>query len=138
MLEAIINVLSAKNLQVVKVNGKKVKVRVRVLSIQWLTRHVEELEKTGSVPGLIIVDEAHHAIVDSYQDLFYRNCQALKLGMTATPCRMNKSSFTRLFERLLTSPCTNDFIMRGYLSPYDYVVIGKFSIEVHDFEVNQI
>ena len=205
MLEDIVNVLSAKSLQVVKVNGKKVrqgnsvmvqmptgtgktyvmasvvkwfldnndegevwiiahrrelveqmqqtlerfcleygekeatlkaKVRVRVLSIQWLTRHVEELEKTGSVPELIIVDEAHHAIADSYQDLFYRNCQALKLGMTATPCRMNKNSFSRLFERLLTSPCTNDFIMRGYLSPYDYVVIGKYSND--QLTVNQL
>ena len=105
----------------------KAKVRVRVLSIQWLTRHAEELEKGGSLPGLIIVDEAHHAIADSYQDLFDRNRLALKLGMTATPCRMSKNSFTRLFERLLTSPCTNDFIMRGYLSPYNYVVIGKFS-----------
>lgn len=107
----------------------KAKVRVRVLSIQWLTRHVEELEKEGCSPGLIIVDEAHHAIADSYQDLFNRNCQAMKLGMTATPCRMNKKSFTRLFSNLLTSPCTNDFIMRGYLSSYDYVVIGKFSAD---------
>lgn len=48
----------------------KAKVRVRVLSIQWLTRHAEELDKAGSVPGLIVVDEAHHAIADSYQDLF--------------------------------------------------------------------
>lgn len=105
----------------------KAKVRVRVLSIQWITRHVDELEKAGCVPGLIVVDEAHHAIADTYQALFARYRLALKLGMTATPCRMNKKSFGKLFEHLLTSPCTNDFIMRGYLSPYDYVVIGKFS-----------
>ena len=114
----------------------KAKVRIRVLSIQWLVRHVGELEKGGHVPGLIVVDEAHHAIADSYQDLFNRNKRALKLGMTATPCRMNKNSFTRLFERLLASPCTNDFIMRGYLAPYDYVVIGKFSTE--QLTVNQL
>lgn len=111
-------------------------VRVRVLSIQWLTRHAESLEKTGCRPGLIVVDEAHHAIADSYQDLFVRNGQAMKLGMTATPCRMSKKSFTRLFDRLLVSPCTNDFIMRGFLSPYDYVVIGKFSAD--QLAVNQL
>lgn len=105
----------------------KAKVRIRVLSIQWLGRHVDDLEKSGCKPGLIVVDEAHHAIADTYQDVFRRNISALKLGMTATPCRMNKNSFTKLFEHLLTSPCTNDFVMRGYLSPYDYVVIGKFS-----------
>ena len=107
----------------------KAKVRIRVLSIQWLTRHVDELEKAGCTPGLIIVDEAHHAIAASYQDVFVRHQAAMKLGMTATPCRLAKKSFTGLFERLLVSPCTNDFIMRGYLSPYDYVVVGKSSTD---------
>ena len=114
----------------------KAKVRIRVLSIQWLNRHINELERANSLPGFIIVDEAHHAIANTYRDLFYRNRQTLKLGMTATPCRMNKNTFTTLFERLLTSPCTNDFIMRGYLSPYDYVVIGKFSND--QLTVNQL
>lgn len=114
----------------------KAKVRIRVMSIQWLSRHLNELEKANSIPGFIIVDEAHHAIADSYQDLFDRNKQALKLGMTATPCRMNKNSFTKLFERLITSPCTNDFIMRGYLAPYNYVVVGKFSTD--QLVVNQL
>ena len=105
----------------------KAKVRIRVLSIQWLNRHIDELEGAECTPGLIVVDEAHHAIATSYQDLFERNRKALKLGMTATPCRMNKKSFSKLFEILLKSPCTNDFILRGYLAPYDYVVIGKYS-----------
>ncbi len=114
----------------------KAKIRIRVLSIQWLSRHVNDLEKAKSRPGFIIVDEAHHAIADTYQDLFGRNRLALKLGMTATPCRMNKNSFTKLFDHLLASPCTNDFIMRGYLAPYDYVVIGKFSAD--QLAVNQL
>ena len=114
----------------------KAKVRIRVLSIQWLNRHVEELEGVECTPGLIVVDEAHHAIATSYQDLFDRNRKALKLGMTATPCRMNKKSFSRLFEMLLKSPCTNDFILRGYLAPYDYVVIGKYSND--QMTVNQL
>ena len=105
------------------------KVRIRVLSIQWLTRHQIELERKGCVPGLIIVDEAHHALATSYQDVFVRNHEALKMGMTATPCRMKKSSFGKLFKRLLTSPATSDFILRGYLSPYNYVVIGKTSAD---------
>ncbi len=105
----------------------KAKTRIRVLSIQWLGRHIGELETAGRVPGLIVVDEAHHALADSYQDLFLRNQRAMKLGMTATPCRMKKESFGKLFDTLLTSPSTKDFIQRGYLSPFDYVVIGQFS-----------
>ncbi len=114
----------------------KAKVRIRVLSIQWLARHTCDLERTGGTPGLIIVDEAHHAIADSYQDVFARNKLALKLGMTATPCRMSKRSFATLFDKLIASPCTNDFILRGYLSPYDYVVVGKFSQD--QLTVNQL
>ena len=103
----------------------KTKVRIRVLSIQWLGRHIMELERAECRPGLIVVDEAHHALANSYQDLFVRNMAALKLGMTATPCRMKKESFGNLFERRLVSPSTKDFVRRGYLAPYDYVVMDS-------------
>lgn len=105
------------------------KVRIRVLSIQWLTRNIGDLEKNGFKPGLIIVDEAHHSLATSYQDMFIRNPKALKIGMTATPCRMKLASFRTLFSRLITSPSIKDFILHGYLAPYNYVVIGEKSTE---------
>lgn len=105
------------------------KVRIRVLSIQWLTRNIGDLEKNGFKPGLIIVDEAHHALATSYQDMFIRNPKALKIGITATPCRMKQASFRTLFSRLITSPSIKDFILHGYLAPCNYVVIGEKSTE---------
>lgn len=105
------------------------KVRIRVLSIQWLTRNIGDLEKNGFKPGLIIVDEAHHALATSYQDMFIRNPKALKIGMTATPCRMKQASFRTLFSRLITSSSIKDFILHGYLAPCNYVVIGEKSTE---------
>lgn len=105
------------------------KVRIRVLSIQWLTRNIGDLEKNGVKPGLIIVDEAHHSLATSYQDVFIRNHKALKIGMTATPCRMKQASFRTLFSRLITSPSIKDFILHGYLAPCNYVVIGEKSTE---------
>lgn len=105
------------------------KVRIRVLSIQWLTRNIGDLEKNGFRPGLIIVDEAHHSLATSYQDVFIRNHKALKIGMTATPCRMKQASFGTLFSRLITSPSIKDFILHGYLAPCNYVVIGEKSTE---------
>ncbi len=101
--------------------------RIKVLSVQWLARHAKELAEERV--GLIIVDEAHHAVAPSYQNIFELHRTALKMGMTATPCRMKKQSFSNLFSRLLLSPPTSYFIERGYLAPYDYVVIGKYSIE---------
>lgn len=105
------------------------KVRIRVLSIQWLTRNIGDLEKNGFKPGMIIVDEAHHALATSYQDVFIRNHKALKIGMTATPCRMKQASFRTLFSRLITSPSIKDFILHGYLAPCNYVVIGEKSTD---------
>lgn len=105
------------------------KVRIRVLSIQWLTRNIGDLEKNGFKPGMIIVDEAHHSLATSYQDMFIRNPKALKIGMTATPCRMKQASFRTLFSRLITSPSIKDFILHGYLAPCNYVVIGEKSTD---------
>lgn len=105
------------------------KVRIRVLSIQWLTRNIGDLEKNGFRPGLIIVDEAHHSLANSYQDVFIRNHKALKIGMTVTPCRMKQASFGTLFSRLITSPSIKDFILHGYLAPCNYVVIGEKSTD---------
>ena len=34
------------------------------------------MTRAKCTPGLIVVDEAHHAIADSYQDLFDRNRKA--------------------------------------------------------------
>lgn len=48
---------------------------------------------------------------------------AKKLGMTATPCRLNCKGFTDLFDTLITSNSIADFIRQGWLSAFDYVYI---------------
>ena len=95
--------------------------RVKVMSIQWLSRHWEDMN--GERPSLIVIDEAHHALAETYQELWLRYPEAKKLGMTATPCRLNRKGFTDLFEVLITSDSIADFIRQGWLSPFDYVSI---------------
>ena len=70
--------------------------RVKAMSIQWLSRHWEEAGDER--PGLIVIDEAHHALADTYKELWLRYPNAKKLGMTATPCRLNRKGFTDLFD----------------------------------------
>lgn len=95
--------------------------RVKVMSIQWLSLHWEDM-KDGK-PSLIVIDEAHHALAETYKELWTRYPDAKKLGMTATPCRLNRKGFTDLFEILITSDSIADFIRQGWLSPFDYVSI---------------
>lgn len=95
--------------------------RVKVMSIQWLSRHWEDMK--NEKPSLIVIDEAHHALAETYKELWTRYPDAKKLGMTATPCRLNRKGFTDLFEILITSDSISDFIRQGWLSPFDYVSI---------------
>ncbi|HAC43793.1 MAG TPA: helicase [Paraprevotella xylaniphila] len=95
--------------------------RVKVMSIQWLSKHWENVRDER--PGLIVIDEAHHALAGTYRDLWLRYPDAKKLGMTATPCRLNGKGFTDLFDTLITSDSIADFIRQGWLSAFDYVSI---------------
>ena len=95
--------------------------RMKVMSIQWLSRHWEDVKDER--PSLIVIDEAHHALAETYKELWTRYPNAKKLGMTATPCRLNRKGFTDLFDMLIISDSIADFIRQGWLSAFDYVSI---------------
>lgn len=97
---------------------------IEVFSIQWLSRHYQELEER---PSLVVIDEAHHALAKTYAEMMNAYPEAKKLGVTATPCRLNKRGFTDLFEVLLTSHSISNFIKDGYLSDFDYVSLNPSS-----------
>ena len=98
---------------------------VKVMSIQWLSRHFDDMKYER--PSLIVIDEAHHVLAETYKELWLRYPETKKLGMTATPCRLNRKGFTDLFEVLITSDGIADFIKQVWLSPFDYVSIRSNS-----------
>ena len=100
--------------------------QIKVMSIQWLSRHYGELEER---PTLIVIDEAHHAVAKTYAEVMNTYPEAKKLGVTATPCRLRKRGFTKLFDELLMSWSTKRFIATGRLSLYDYMSIKADSEE---------
>ena len=95
-----------------------------VFSIQWLSRHYQELKEK---PSLIVIDEAHHAVAKTYKEVMDAYPEAKKLGLTATPCRLTKRGFTDLFDVLLQSWSAKKFIADGWLSLYDYMSIREDS-----------
>jgi superfamily II DNA or RNA helicase len=87
----------------------------------------------------VIIDEAHHSLSDSYQKLWGMYPKAKKLGVTATPWRMDHRSFESLFDKLIVSMPVKDFIKQGYLSPYKYYSIKNNSFiqrVIDSIEVN--
>lgn len=98
-----------------------------VYSIQWLTRHYGEVEEK---PGMIIIDEAHHAVAKTYSSVINAFPLSKILGLTATPCRLNAQPFTDLFEELLQSWTIGEFIAKKYLSLYDYMSVRPSSADI--------
>lgn len=97
-----------------------------VESIQTVSRRMDSLDFE---PRLIIIDEAHHALAKTYRILWEKWPEAKFLGLTATPCRMNRAGFTDLFDTLVTSWSMAEFIRNGILSVFDYVSIRPDSAE---------
>ena len=93
---------------------------VKAMSIQWLMKHYDEIEEE---PGLIVIDEAHHALAKTYKEMWERFPKAKFLGLTATPCRLNGKGFTDLFDVLVQSWGVPEFISKGRLATYDFVSI---------------
>ncbi len=104
---------------------KKDAPEVRVLSIQWLARNWDKV--ADECPAMIVIDEAHHALAETYQELFRRYPDAKKLGMTATPYRLSGKGFTDLFDILLQSKSIPEFILSGRLSLFDYYAVPQNS-----------
>ena len=95
-------------------------VPIKAVSIQWLSKHYDEIEEE---PGMIVIDEAHHALAKTYKEMWERFPKTKFLGLTATPCRLNGKGFTDLFDVLVQSWSVPEFISKGRLATYDFVSI---------------
>ena len=93
---------------------------IAVHSIQWLSRNIE---KVKGKPGVVIVDEAHHAVAKTYRMMWEAWPEAKFLGLTATPYRLSGEGFTDLFEVMVESWSVKRFIAEGWLSAFDYYSI---------------
>ena len=110
--------------------GKKVKEikPVMIASIQTLSSKLNALTACLS-PSFIIIDEAHHAVAQTYRQLWDAWPEARFLGLTATPYRLSGEGFTDLFDVLVDSWTVKRFIAEGWLSAFDYYSIRPESDE---------
>lgn len=107
---------------------------IQVASIQTITHPsnrclIEELKF-----DFIIIDEAHHAMANSYQKLWEFCPDSKKLGVTATPWRMNNSGFVKIFDAYIPSMSIKEFIQKGWLAAYQYYSIPNNSEIIRSIE----
>lgn len=96
---------------------------IQVVSIQTITHPANQCLIKDLKFDFIIIDEAHHAVASSYQKLWEFCPDAKKLGVTATPWRMNNSGFAQIFDAYIPSMSIKEFIQKGWLATYQYYSI---------------
>lgn len=97
--------------------------RVTVGSVQTLMREKRLKGFSANYFDTIIIDEAHHAISESYQNVLRHFPAAKVLGVTATPDRGDMKDLGSVFESLAYEYTLPQAIKEGYLSPIKAVTI---------------
>jgi len=91
---------------------------VVVASIQTLMHEPRRNRWPRDHFGLVVVDEAHHALADSYLNtLGHFHDHAKVLGVTATPDRGDKKNLGRYFQNIACEVTLLDLIKQTWLSP---------------------
>jgi len=90
---------------------------VTVGSVQTLMRPSRLERFSQDHYDTVIVDEAHHALADSYQRVLQHFCGAKVLGVTATPDRGDKRNLGQFFDDVAYEYTLPDAVNDGYLCP---------------------
>lgn len=112
--------------------AKNLRCLVQVASIQTITHRTNKDVANSLGVDFIIIDEAHHSTANSYKKLWELYPNAKKLGVTATPWRMNHLGFSKIYDKLIMSKSIKDFINEGWLAPYCYYSVKNTSNIHHD------
>lgn len=91
--------------------------QVHVASVYTLARRLHQFEKA---PDIIILDESHHAVANTWRKVIEHFKGSLIIGFTATPARLNGDGLGVIFQSLALGPSVKELIEMGNLSPYDY------------------
>jgi superfamily II DNA or RNA helicase len=84
----------------------------KIWMIQTLKNQLDNIEK----PDLVLVDENHHALASTYKAVFEKfNCH--RIGVTATPVRLDGSGLKDVNDILLESVSAKWLIENKFLSP---------------------
>lgn len=91
--------------------------RVVVGSVQTMMREKRLQQFAPDEFDVIIVDEAHHALSDSYQTVLTHFDCADVLGVTATPDRADRRNMAEYFQSIAYEYSLPQAIKDGYLCP---------------------
>lgn len=84
--------------------------------VQTLTRRIDKLP----TPDVILVDEAHHALAKSYQNILNKFPKAIVLLFTATPHRTGRTQLDQIADDIIVGQSIHELTDKGFLAPFRY------------------
>lgn len=90
---------------------------VQIASVQTLSRRLDSIP----APDLLICDECHHILSNSYLKILERWKNSFLVGVTATPERIGGVRLGDVFQSLVFSPSVKQLIELGNLTPFNYL-----------------
>ena len=109
---------------------------VTVGSVQSMSRQNRLEHFPHNRYDVIIVDEAHHALSDTYQTVLQYFDTAFVLGVTATPERGDKKNLAEYFDSLAYEYSMKQAIKDGYLCPVSAQLI-PLNIDLTGVKISQ-
>lgn len=84
---------------------------------------------TLTQPKIIITDETHHSRAATYRKIYDYHSNAIRLGFTATPWRMNGKGFTDIYDSIVHGEQVDWLIDNNFLAPFDYYAPNLTDLE---------
>lgn len=110
-----------------------------VAMVQTISRRLAKIPE----PKLIITDENHHCIANTYRKIYETFPEAYCVGVTATPVRLNGGGLGDVNDKLIIGVSAKWLIENKFLAPYDYyapalIDCAKIKTKKGDFDSSQV
>ena len=87
-----------------------------IAMVQTISRRLGKIH----TPSLIITDENHHCLASTYRKIYDFFEDIPRIGVTATPVRLNGGGLGEVNDILITGVNTEWLIENNFLAPFDY------------------
>lgn len=107
--------------------------------VQTITRRIGKIKS----PKLIITDENHHCLASSYKKIYEAFPDSYKVGVTATPVRLDGSGLIDVNDDLIVGVSAKWLIEHNCLSPYRYYApdisdLSGIKVKNGEFDAKQV
>mgnify|MGYP005812438807 CR=1 FL=1 len=90
---------------------------VQVASIQTFTSRKDRDDFTKPDADLLILDEAHRSVSNSFRNLVNEYPNAFTIGLTATPIRSDGKGLGDIYEEIVETSSVKELTEQGFLAP---------------------